>query len=351
MTDVSMPDIGSPPVRFDRFVEDALYGADGFYSRAGRAGELDGDFTTSVETSDLFGACVATYLDDVWDDLGRPDPFVVVEAGSGPGKLCSDVFRAVERCGDALRYVMVERSDRQRGDAFARVVAECFPGLNEVPVATAPDLPSGPLTGVVLANELLDNLAPRLLERTSEGWAEIHVADGRPILLPAEPGAARMADSLAPDATPGSRVPLQLKAAVWVRRSLDLLDRGRVLLFDYGVRNTADLAERGMSDWLRTYRRHRRGGSPFEDPGLQDVTCEVAFDQLPSGAEIVEQAGWLRSHGLDEMTAAARARWAGAVGSPTAADVAARRHIDEAAELTDPRRFGSFLVAEWSVGD
>ncbi len=62
----------------------------------------------------MFGAVLARALDAWWDDLGRPDPYVVVEAGAGPGTLARSVLAAQPRCGPALRYVLVERSAAQR---------------------------------------------------------------------------------------------------------------------------------------------------------------------------------------------------------------------------------------------
>ena len=53
-------------MRFDLYAEEALYGPEGFYTRYGTAGTEGADFITSPETSTLFGACIATYLDQVW---------------------------------------------------------------------------------------------------------------------------------------------------------------------------------------------------------------------------------------------------------------------------------------------
>lgn len=345
-----MPDVR----RFDRFVDEALYGASGFYVRGGHPAARGGDFATSVELGSLFAQCVAGYLDRVWHELGRPDPFMVVEGGAGRGTLCGQVLQHAGECRPSLHYVMVERIDRQRADALAAVVAlgdESRTG--PVPtVLAAPELPEGPVAGVVLANELLDNLPFRLLERSTDGWREVHVSPGdfTEVLTPAPDDAAAMADVLAPDAVPGARVPLQLKAAVWVRRALRLLEHGRLLVFDYGVPTTAELAARPVSEWLRTYRAHRRGHDPLADPGSADITCEVAFDQLPPGASLVTQADWLAGAGIDDMTAAARSLWQRSRANPTADSLAAQALLDEAAALTDPNGMGAFWAAEWRAG-
>ena len=87
MTDEIRDEIASlGPLPFERFMELALYGADGFYTRTrgGSAGRR-GDFITSPEVGPLFGAVIARYLDAEWNRIGRPDVFTVVEAGAGPG--------------------------------------------------------------------------------------------------------------------------------------------------------------------------------------------------------------------------------------------------------------------------
>lgn len=335
-------------MRFDEYIDEALYGASGFYVQGGRPAVRGGDFATSVELGSLFARCVAAYLDRAWDELGRPDPFVVVEGGSGRGTLCCDVLRNVSACRRAVQFVVVERVERQRVEALERVGALGA----DLPVTALADLPANPLVGVVIANELLDNLPFRLLERSKSGWHEVHVSagDSSEVLMPAPADAAAMADALAPDAAPGARVPLQLKAAVWVRRALRLLERGRLLIFDYGVPRTAELAQRPQSEWLRTYRSQGRGYDPLHAPGTVDITCDVAFDQLPPGATLSTQAAWLAAAGIESMTAQARARWQRSRSDPTAETLAARTLLDEAAALTDPNGMGAFRAAEWRIG-
>ncbi|WP_419863471.1 SAM-dependent methyltransferase [Candidatus Poriferisodalis sp.] len=334
--------------RFDAFMDDALYGPVGFYVRGGRPAARDGDFATSVELGSLFARCVASYLDQVWHELGRPDPFVIVEGGAGRGTLCCQVVAHAGDCRQAVQFVMVERVEQQRTEALKRVEALS----TDITVTALADLPASPLVGMVIANELLDNLPFRLLERSGTGWHEVHVSpeDSSEVLTPAPADAAAMADALAPDAALGARVPLQLKAAVWVRRALRLLERGRLLIFDYGVPRTAELPQRPQSEWLRTYRSQRRGHNPLHAPGTVDITCDVAFDQLPPGATLSTQAEWLAAAGIESMTAQARARWQRGRSDPTAETLAARALLDEATALTDLDGIGAFWAAEWRVG-
>jgi len=337
--------------RFDLFAEQALYGSQGFYTQLGTAGTDGADFITSPETSTLFGACVAVYLDQVWHEMKCPNPFVVIEGGSGTGTLCRDIFLAVQDCTDALRYVMVERSDRQREIGFSQVTTSCFADREEVPLAALKDLPAGPITGVVLANELLDNLPPRIVRKTATGWLELHIENGAENWQPAPEPAENMASAIAFNAPIGTTLPLHLKAAVWINRAIQLLDRGRILTFDYGVDSSELFNDRPLSEWLRTYKGHHRAGTPYSEPGTRDVTCDVAFDQLPGSPNISLQADWLASKGIGMMTEWARDQWRAAAASPDSSAVAARQVLDEAAALTNRTGLGAFLVAEWQIGD
>jgi SAM-dependent MidA family methyltransferase len=360
----------------------ALYDeAGGFYASGGRAGRR-GDFVTSPEVGPLFAAVLGRALDRWWNELGRPDPFVVVEAAAGTGTLARDILAAGPACAPALRYVLVERSAALRAVQPAQVPLE-VPALVLGPVEPASgdadpddesvqrvrdlgplatslaDLPAFPVTGVVLANELLDNLPFDLLEWRAGTWSEVRVgaaAGGEleEVLLPAASGLAEAATRLSDAPTPlpdGARVPLQRGAGEWVRRALDGLERGRLVVVDYAD-TTPRLARRPWAEWLRTYRRHQRGGSLLEDPGSHDITCEVATDQLaqvrpPDAAS--SQAEFLARHGIGELAEAARQEWRERAAVGDLAAMKARSRVHEAEALSDPDGLGGFCVLEWSI--
>jgi SAM-dependent MidA family methyltransferase len=321
----------------------------------------------------LFGAVVAAALDRWWDDLGRPDPFVVVEAGAGAATLAAAVLAAAPACTGALHYLLVERSERLRAEAATRLHLEparqvlgpilqheegSYPAAGTGPVATAlAELPAGPFTGVVLANELLDNLPFRLLERDADRWCEVLVGldGGGPrlveVLVPAPVDAAAEADRLLAPGAPaaGARIPLQPAAADWLRQATALLRRGRVVVIDYAD-TTPSMATRPWTEWVRTYRGHRPGRGPLDDPGQQDVTCEVAVDQLVPPDHDSSQAEFLHRHGIDRLTDQARREWEARAHVGDLAAMAARSRVGEAAALTDPAGLGRFRVLEWGIG-
>jgi len=358
-------------LRFDEYMDLALYlPGGGFFATGGGAGRRGADFITSPEVGPLFGAVVARFLDERWEQLGRPDPFVVVEAAAGRGALAIAVLAARPTCAPALRYVLVERSEELRTRQHDHLsLAHPFEvlgperdddagtsarGLGAGPLVCAlEDLPAEAVDGVVLANELLDNLVFRLVERTPAGWAEVRVtieADGLvELLVPADAALAARADALAPGAGLGSRLPLQDAAGEWLRRAFDVLRAGTLVVIDYAS-TSPELAARPAQDWLRTYRDHGRGAGPLAAPGLQDITCEVAVDQLARVAPPAQdsaQRDWLERHGISALVDEGRRYWDEHAAAPDLVAIRARSRTVEAEALTDPDGLGAFRVLEW----
>jgi NADH dehydrogenase [ubiquinone] 1 alpha subcomplex assembly factor 7 len=360
-------------------MEAALYDSDGgFFALGGGAGTAGADFLTSAEVGPLFGTLVGRALDRWWERLGCPDPYLVIDAGAGRGQLAGDVLRAAPACAPALRYVLVERSaalrEAQAGHLALEPAALALgpavvlepdepavpvPGVGPVLTALA-DLPATRLPGVVVANELLDNLPVRLVERGEDAWREVRVGEApagdasrfAEVLVPAPPDLAAEAEALAGglDLAPGTRLPVHLALAGWLRDAGATLTRGALVVLDYAD-TVAGLAARGQGEWLRTYRAQRRGGSPLEDPGSSDITCDVAVEAVRRGAaaaglEVAEettQADWLVSLGLDELVAEGRAAWHGRTATDLAA-LAARSRVGEAEALGDPAGLGAHRV-------
>lgn len=324
------------PVPFDEFMREALYGENGFYTRpnGGHAGRR-GDFLTSPEVGPLFGAVIANYLDAEWARIGRPEQFTMVDAGAGPGTLARSILAAGPACADALDYVAVEVSAPQR---------ERHPDG----VTSLATMPTAPIDGVIIANELLDNLPFRLAVFDS-GWREAYVAVdqlGAPsemLSAPFDPPPAQLPTG----AALGARVPLVEQAATFVEDARQLLRSGSALIIDYGVPLTAELAMRPWREWLRTYRGNERGDHYLTAPGSQDITTDIPFDQLPEADAMRTQAQFLQRWGIDELVTEGKQVWEAHAARPGLEAMRMRSRISEAEALLDPSGLGNFLVAEW----
>jgi len=367
------------PLPLERVLEIALYDpAGGFYESGGRSGGRQGDFLTSPEVGPLFGAVVGRALDGWWRDMGSPDPFVVADAGAGPGSLCRAVLASAPACASVLRYVLVERSA-----ALRRLHSQTLhledPALAFAPVdpdteAPVPEAVRGPICvslaelprvkgpAVVLANELLDNLPFGLAETRAGEWCEVRVDLGEARgpappagfvqrLVPLDGERADLLDRLVPDPADGARAPLQDAARAWLRDALAVAGpRGRVVVIDYAAA-TAELARRPQDQWVRTYRGHRHGASLLEALGEQDVTCEVAIDQLATVKRPVSdrsQADWLRASGIEELVAEGRSEWSERAHVGDLAALTGRSRVSESKALLDTSGLGRFRVLEWA---
>ena len=321
-------------IPFSEYMQLALYGQGGFYTTGGRAGRRGGDFITSPEVGPLFGTVIARALDAWWKDLGSPIRFDVVECGAGPGTLARSILTAQPECADAMHYVAVEISASQRA-------------LHPQGIESRETMPDGPITGVILVNELLDNLPFRLFV-FDRLWMEAFVAQ--------DSGGQFVEVLRTPDVVPsclplnaplGSRAPIQDAAASWVHEALSKIDSGKLLLFDYCSASTAEIALTPWREWLRTCRDHGRGTHYLSEPGSQDITAQVMLDQLPTGFTTSMQADFLTQWGINDLVREGSDYWESMKNAPDVAAMKMRSRAAEAKSLTDSSGLGEFASMVW----
>ena len=321
-------------IPFSEYMRLALYGQGGFYTTGGRAGRRGGDFITSPEVGPLFGTVIARTLDAWWKELGSPSRFDVVECGAGPGTLARSILAAQPECATAMHYVAVEISASQRA-------------LHPQSVESRETMPNGPITGVILANELLDNLPFRLFVFDGS-WMEAFVSQASSGQFVEVLHTLDVVPSCLPDTAPhGSRAPIQDAAASWVRDCLSKIDHGRLLLLDYCSSSTAEIALTPWRDWLRTYRDQGRGDHYLINPGSQDITAQVMLDQLPTGFATSTQADFLTQWGIDDLVSEGNAYWESMKNAPDVAAMKMRSRSTEAKSLTDFSSLGAFTALSW----
>jgi SAM-dependent MidA family methyltransferase len=321
-------------IPFSEYMQLALYGEGGFYTTGGRAGRRGGDFITSPEVGPLFGTVIARALDAWWKEIGSPSRFDVVECGAGPGTLARSILAAQPECLGAMHYVAVEISASQRA-------------LHPQGVESRETMPDGPITGVILVNELLDNLPFRLFVFDGS-WMEAFVSqasDGQFVEVLRTPD---VVPTCLPQTAPlGSRAPIQDAAVSWVSDSLAKISYGRLLLFDYCSASTAEIVLTPWREWLRTYRDQGRGMHYLSDLGSQDITAQVMLDQLPSGFSAATQADFLQKWGINELVREGSDYWESMKSAPDVAAMKMRSRIAEAKSLIDQKGLGAFTVLSW----
>jgi SAM-dependent MidA family methyltransferase len=271
----------SGPMTVAEFVSEALYHVPlGYYSREEQRSGREGDFFTSVDLGPVFGQLLASQFAEMWGQLGG-GPFDLVEAAAGNGRLARDVLESAavhhpDFYRDA-RLHLVERSPsaRARHREILGVHADRLAG-------SSGDLPAG-IRGVVYANELLDALPPHLVVLRETGLREVYV-DADPLrTVEGNVSSPRIADYLEQVGArlePGWHAEVNLAAADWVRDAARRLERGFLVLIDYGHDASRLYSASHAAGTLTTYRRHaseRREDGPgwLLEPGERDITSHV----------------------------------------------------------------------------
>ena len=361
------------PMPFEDFMAACLYDEEGgFFATGPLRSTKDGDFLTSPEVSPWFGRMLARFVAGEQVRTGA-DPFVVAEMGAGSGSLLGalreevagrrspvagpDVPPAVGR-GDAK-----ERSDDAGGHPYQFYAVEASPaaraalgdliGTDRVH-ESLDDLPER-FDGVVIANELLDNLPVALAIRTGDGWVErwVGATDDRFgfVTTAVRPDVATWCDAYAGSVPDGGMVEVQLAANAWVRGALQRINRGALVVIDYGG-TAEELEPRRTHGTLRTYRSHHLGPDPLLEPGATDVTVDVNFTAMASAATasgavvaVHRQDDFLADLGLREIISDHRHRERALARSGDAMErLIVRSEATDAETLLHPRGLGDFRV-------
>jgi SAM-dependent MidA family methyltransferase len=323
---------------FDEFMAMALYAPGlGYYSAGSIKLGKAGDFVTAPEISDLFSRCLARQCADVLADSGGQ----ILELGAGTGRMAAAMLQALSEL-DCLpeQYAILEVSadlaDRQR-ERIRQLPAELrdrVVWLDHLPAA---------VEGVIVANEVLDALPCRRFVMRGGQAHELGVgSEGGRFVWRERPtdtaGAAGAADAELHQLMdelhfqPGGQGPLpdgyrsELTPSVtpWIAGVGQCLQRGLLLLFDYGLPRSHYYHPQRSDGTLRCYFKHRAHDNPFVNIGVQDITSWVDFTRIAEAAVAADlavsgfatQAAFLLGTGIQEMAAdatdvAERARLAG----------------------------------------
>jgi SAM-dependent MidA family methyltransferase len=301
---------------FDRFMELALYAPGlGYYVAGTRKFGSEGDFVTAPELSPLFGRCIAEQCREVLEAVGEGD---ILEFGAGSGSLAAEVLSALADASALPRsYLILELSPELR-ERQRRLLAERVPDL----LARARWLDRLPekFCGCVLANELLDAMPVHrfrigedgkpleLLVRPSpDGLEEVAVE-------PVSPGLAEAVGVLRDKELalePGFESEINLRLRPWIAAVGKVLERGLLLLVDYGYPQSEYYRADRCRGTLMCHYRHRARVDPYLNLGLQDITAHVDFTAVAEAggsaglrlAGYTTQAHFLIGCGIDRLLA------------------------------------------------
>ncbi|MDD3327444.1 MAG: SAM-dependent methyltransferase [Zoogloea sp.] len=269
-------------ISFATYMAEALYTPGlGYYSGGAHKFGPGGDFITAPELTPLFGQALASQVQQIMS-LSAPH---VIEAGAGTGLLAADLLLELELRG-ALpdSYAILEVSGELRERQFDTLAAK-VPHLASR-VKWLDGLPER-FSGALVANEVLDVMPVHLIAWRPEGIFERGVALGGEgqFVWADQPATGKVAEAAA---ALGLQLPeegeyvseLNLAGRAWVAEWAARLDKGAMLLVDYGYPRAEYYLPSRSTGTLLCYFRHHAHGDPFMWPGLNDITAFVDFTAI-----------------------------------------------------------------------
>ncbi len=291
------------PLTFADYMRECLYHPiHGYYSKA--EFKRFADYYTSVDVHPIFARLLARQFAEMWEKLGHPAEFMLVEAGAGAGRFATQVLDFCEAklpaFYDALRYVAVERSALRREQATIHskrhAAADHFTSSAEVPAQVA--------AGCLFSNELVDALPVHRVVMDGSMLKEILVGfrDGHFVEVLAPLSTCAISEYFAAQDIAlheGQHAEAGLEACDWISEIGRRLQRGYVLTVDYG-HPAADLFDdHHMRGTLLAYQNHRASEDFYGSPGEQDLTAHVNFTAL----ELWGKRAGLETAGFTSQTA------------------------------------------------
>ena len=310
--------------------------SDGYYTNQNPFGR-SGDFITAPEISQLFGEMIGIWTIDVWQKMGAPANFQLIEAGPGRGTLMADVLRTIQKLAspmlEAATVGLIEISpalkekQKQALSAF-NVTLNWHNQLDDI----------GRQPIIFLANEFLDALPIRQFLFQEDKWHERAIGLGENGALDwgLIPATITLPSRLAPKA--GDIFEICSPAQTFCTSVCDKIktQSGAALFIDYGH------LESGFGDTFQAVKDHQYI-NVLKAVGQADLTAHIDFEPLTKIGENADltvktttQGEFLLAMGILER--------AGQLGA--ALDVEQQKNIQNDVErLAAPDKMGNLFKA------
>ena len=348
-------------ITFAEYMELALYHpTHGYYASSGARISAGGDFLTSPHLADDFGETIAIQLYQIWQILGEPQPFSIVEMGAGQGLLAAQILDYARRVYPdffrSIDYLIIEIAPAMIAVQQLR--------LKDLPVRWCEwiDLNDRSIVGCFLSNELIDALPVHQVTVVKDRLQEVYVTNDDKSNSFTEVIGELSTDTLTQywqlnhvnllnGRYPAEyRTEVNLAALTWLERVFKKLQRGYIISIDYGY--TADRYYNPMRSQgtLQCYYQHAYHNDPYINIGNQDITAHVDFTALQNQGDLlglntigfIQQGMFLMALGLGERIAAI---------STSNGDIQSLlRRRQNLHQLIDPMGLGKFGVLIQSQG-
>lgn len=275
-------------ISFMQFMQHALYAPGlGYYNAGSIKFGRHGDFITAPEIGCLFAKCMTVQIQEI---LQACNANTILEIGAGSGQFAVDALRALHTQHIKIeKYYILELSadlrDRQQQKIF-NTAAE-FRNV----VQWIDQLPATPFNGVIFANEVLDAMPVALFHYANNVLHEYYVRfQDEKFALCLEPASAALAatftkQQIAQFISQPYISEINLYLQPWIKSLSACLNRGAILLCDYGFPRAEYYHPQRNQGTLMCHYQHRCHGDPLINIGLQDITAHVDFTAIAEAAD------------------------------------------------------------------
>lgn len=282
-------DLNGGFISFADFMESALYAPGlGYYSAGSHKIGKEGDFITAPEISPLFAQSIARQFEQVLTELGVAD---ILEIGAGSGIFAKDLLLQLEKSDRLPRHYFILEVSAQLRERQMQLLQSTSPHLFER-IRWIDQLPQC-LSGIIFANEVMDAIPTNLFEIDEDGLKERCVAwENDQFSWHRQPVPAEWVDQLTglQQEYPldiGYQSELNSHLPAWICSLSDCLEKGLILLIDYGYGRAEYYHPDRTRGTLMCFYQHRQHDNPLALPGLQDITAHVDFTAVVENATIM----------------------------------------------------------------
>jgi len=275
-------------ITFARFMQFALFDQEyGYYAsgkvKIGDANSQNYDFSTNPERYfPSYSYVLAASLTSMWQGLGCPKTFHVVEMGAGNGTMAKGILDYFKKYNPEIYkricYTIVEVSP----SLVRKQKQTCLGHSVQHVIGSALAPPLAGIEGVIISNELPDAFPVHRIKNNNEPELsqEIYIAerDGQLTEIEGPLSSKEIVDYISKAKAGGEargESVVNLNMVKWLTNLNQLLKKGYILTIDY-----ASLFSDKVKEPVRLF---REGSQPhvsdaYAFPGEQDMTADIHYD-------------------------------------------------------------------------